>query len=57
MLILTRKAGERILIDTDIIITVVSLQGNQVSIGIAAPKENKILREELYENHHEGEKL
>ena len=47
MLILTRRAGEAILIGNDIKITVTAINGNQVRIGIDAPREVKVLREEL----------
>ena len=48
MLVLTRKIGESITIDDDICITVVQIKGKQVRIGIDAPKETKIYREEVY---------
>jgi carbon storage regulator len=48
MLVLTRKVGESITIDDNIKITVVQLKGKQVRIGIEAPKETKIHREEIY---------
>lgn len=48
MLVLTRKVGESITIDDNIKITVVQLKGKQVRIGIEAPKETKIHREEVY---------
>jgi len=51
MLVLTRKAEQKILIGNDIVITVLKVQGDQVSIGIEAPKELQIVREELL---HEG---
>ena len=47
MLILTRKVSEAILIGNDIKITVTAISGSQVRIGISAPKEVKVLREEL----------
>ena len=47
MLILTRRAGEAILIGNDIKITVTAINGNQVRIGIDAPREVKVLMEEL----------
>lgn len=49
MLILTRKHRETIRIGNDIHITVVSIHGNQVRIGIEAPESVTILREELIE--------
>ena len=47
MLILSRKLNEEIVINEDIIISILSIEGDKVSIGITAPKENKILRREL----------
>ncbi len=48
MLVLTRKVGESITIDDNIKITVVQLKGKQVRLGIEAPRETKIHREEVY---------
>lgn len=47
MLILTRRTGESIMIGDDVVVTVLGIKGNQVRIGIAAPDEVIILREEL----------
>jgi carbon storage regulator len=47
MLVLTRKAEQKIRIGNDIVITVLKVQGDQVSIGIEAPKKLQIVREEL----------
>lgn len=47
MLVLTRKAEQKIRIGNDIVITVLKVQGDQVSIGIEAPKTLQIVREEL----------
>jgi len=48
MLVLTRKLGESIAIDDNIKITVVQIKGKQVRLGIEAPKDTKIHREEVY---------
>jgi carbon storage regulator len=48
MLVLTRKLGESIAIDDNIKIVVVAIKGKQVRLGIQAPKETKIHREEVY---------
>lgn len=49
MLILGREIGQSILIGNDIVVTVLSTRGMQVRIGIAAPKEVEVHREEVYE--------
>jgi carbon storage regulator len=49
MLVLTRKLGESIAIDDHIKIMVVQIKGKQVRLGIQAPKETKIHRQEVYE--------
>lgn len=49
MLVLTRKLGESITIDDNIKIVVVQIKGKQVRLGIKAPKETKIHREEVYQ--------
>ncbi len=48
MLVLTRKLGESIAIDDNIKITVVQIKGKQVRLGIQAPKDTRIHREEVY---------
>ncbi len=48
MLILTRKPGESIYIGDQIKITIVELKGNQIRVGVDAPKELRIYREEIY---------
>lgn len=47
MLVLTRKAGETITIDGDIVVQIVQVRGRQVRIGIEAPKNKKVQRGEL----------
>ena len=49
MLILTRKVGESVLIGDDISISVLSVRGNQVKLGVQAPKEVSVHREEIYQ--------
>lgn len=49
MLILTRKVGESVLIGDDISITVLSVRGNQIKLGVQAPKEVSVHREEIYQ--------
>lgn len=48
MLILTRKVGESLLIGDDIEVTVLNVRGNQVKIGVKAPSEVTVHREEIY---------
>jgi carbon storage regulator len=47
MLVLARKVGERIVIDDKITVMVLEVRGNQIRLGIEAPKEVRIAREEL----------
>ncbi len=49
MLILTRRAGETVMVGSDVTITVLGVKGNQVRIGINAPKDIAVHREEIYE--------
>ena len=56
MLVLSRKLGESIAIDDCITITVVALKGNQVKLGIDAPAETKIYRQEIYAKIMEANK-
>lgn len=47
MLVLSRKLGEKIHIGNDVIVEVMEVRGNRVKLGVTAPPEVKVLREEL----------
>ncbi|MBI4715534.1 MAG: carbon storage regulator CsrA, partial [Nitrospirae bacterium] len=57
MLILTRKLGESVNIGDRIKVTILEVHGNQVRIGIEAPKEMKVYREEVYAKIMEENRL
>jgi carbon storage regulator len=52
MLVLSRKKNESIVINSDIVITVVEIRGDKVRLGIVAPKDVPVHREEVYEAIH-----
>ena len=63
MLILTRRIGESLMIGDNVNVTVLGIRGNQVRIGVNAPKDVAVHREEIYERirqeqsepgHHDG---
>ena len=49
MLILTRRMGETLMIGADVSVTIVGVNGNQVKLGINAPRDVEVYREEIYE--------
>ena len=56
MLILTRRVGESLMVGDNVTVTVLGVKGNQVRIGVNAPKDVAVHREEIYTRIHDGEK-
>jgi carbon storage regulator len=55
MLILTRRVGETLMIGDSVTVTVLGVKGNQVRIGITAPKDVAVHREEIFQRiHHDA---
>lgn len=55
MLILTRRMGESIRIGDDVTITVLGVKGSQIRIGVDAPREVEVHREEIYQRVHDDD--
>ena len=55
VLVLTRRSNQSIMIGTDIVVTVLEVRGEQVRIGIKAPREVEVHREEVFDALHETE--
>ena len=56
MLILTRRVGESVVIGDDVDVTVLGVKGNQVRVGISAPDDVNIIRNELLDRPKKGER-
>jgi carbon storage regulator len=54
MLILTRRVGETMMVGDDITVTILGVKGNQIRIGVNAPKDVQVHREEIYQRIQEG---
>lgn len=54
MLVLSRKVGEKIVINDDIVVTILEIKGNRIRLGIEAPREVRVVRGELAPNAEEA---
>ncbi|VFP78248.1 Carbon storage regulator [Buchnera aphidicola (Cinara cuneomaculata)] len=57
MLILTRRIGETLIIGDEITITILGMKGNQIRVGVNAPKKIPVHREEIYKRIQSDKKL
>lgn len=57
MLVLTRRSEESLVINNDIVITILSIEGDKVKVGITAPREITVLRKELWEAINEQNQI
>ena len=57
MLILTRRVGETLMIGDDITVTVLGVKGNQVRVGVSAPRDVAVHREEIYQRIRTDDRL
>tara|TARA_R110002110_G_scaffold415854_1_gene658309 strand:+ start:41073 stop:41270 length:198 start_codon:yes stop_codon:yes gene_type:complete len=49
MLIISRRTGESLMVGDDVVVTVLGVKGNQVQIGVTAPRDQAVHREEIYQ--------
>lgn len=57
MLVLSRKVDESLVIGDDIVLTVLAVEGDKVKLGVAAPREIRILRQEIFQAIQEQEQI
>jgi carbon storage regulator len=57
MLVLTRRIGEKLVIGDNVTVTILALKGNQIRVGIDAPLEVKVHREEIYQKIQSEKKI